>query len=69
MRWKTAVQTERNKQRLIDSVPVRKSPFVATHPQDDVWTQENLSENPCGEPPERRLRPKLAAPHYVTQEY
>jgi hypothetical protein len=69
MRWKTAVQTERNKQRLIDSVPVRESPFSSPHPQDGVWAQEQFSENPCREPPERRLRLRLAAPHFVTQQY
>jgi hypothetical protein len=57
MRGKAAVQTKRDKQRLIDSVPVRKSPLVVSHPEGGVWTQENFSENPRGKPPERRLRP------------
>ena len=67
MCWKTAVQTERDKQGLIDSVSVRESPFVVPHPQDSIWTPENFSENSCNKPPERRLRPRLAAPHFVTQ--
>ena len=52
-----AVQTKRDKQGLIDSVPVRKSPLVVSHLEGGVWTQENFSENPRGKPPERRLRP------------
>jgi hypothetical protein len=57
MRWKAAAQTKRDKQRLIDSVPVRMSPLVVSHPEGVIWTQDNFSENPRGKPPERRLRP------------
>jgi hypothetical protein len=44
MRGKAAVQTKRDKQRLIDSVPVRKSPLVVSHPEGGAWMQENFSE-------------------------
>ena len=59
---KTAMQTERDKQGLIDGVPVGKSPLVVPHPPDGVWTQENFYKKLADEPPERRLRPRLAAP-------
>ena len=45
MSRKTAVQTEGDKQGLIDGVPVRKSPLVAPHPPSGVWTQENFSKS------------------------
>jgi len=44
MRGKTAAQTKRDKQRLIDSVPVRKAPLVVSHPEHGVRTRENFSE-------------------------
>ena len=47
MCWKTAVQTERDKQRLIDRVPVRESPFVVPHLPDGVWIQKNSQKRPC----------------------
>ena len=40
----TAVQTESNKQGLIDSVPVREPSFVVSHPQYGVFTTTNFSK-------------------------
>jgi len=31
MRWKSTVQTESDKQRLLDCIPVREPPFVVPH--------------------------------------
>ena len=41
---KTAVQTKRDKQRLIDRVPVRKAALVVSHPEDGVRRREHFSE-------------------------
>ena len=62
MGWKTAMQTEGDEQTLIYDVPVRKSPLVVPHPQYGVWTQAEFSGTQMPTPPERRLRPGLAAP-------
>jgi hypothetical protein len=67
MSGKTAVQTKRDEQGLIDRVPMRESPLVVSHPNDGVWTRQNFSQILPASRLKRRLRPELAAPQFVTQ--
>ena len=64
---KTAVQTKRDKQRLIDRVPVRKAALVVSHRRGWCPQTGTLLRNPRGRPPQRRLRARLPAPHFMTQ--
>ncbi len=68
MGWKTAMQTEGDEQRLIYDVPVRKSPLVVPHPQYGVSIQAEFSGTQMPTPPERRLRPGLAAPQGMVSD-
>jgi hypothetical protein len=58
------VQTERDKQRLIDRVPVRESPFVTPHLADCGWIQENSHRDHAVKPPEKAAAAKIGRPTF-----